>query len=335
MTRITRREFLLALSTGLGVLAIDPLLSSCSQKKPTPESLPAQPADISPTPAPTSLTQAVTAPAGASPDLAVARGGEPEEMLRRALKALGGIDRFVPRNADVIIKPNICTAYHTYEYAATTNPWVVGGLVRLCMEAGAKRVRVLDYPFGGTAEEAYVKSGIEEQVRLAGGEMTLMSKFKFVSSDIPKGKFIKKWDIFEDALNADVLINVPIAKHHNLARLTFGMKNLMGLIRNRQGIHVNLGQGLADLTSRIAPTLTVIDAVRILTNHGPTGGNLDDVKKLDTIIISPDIVAADSFACTLFDRHPSDLEYIQAAVAMGLGQSDLSKLKIEEIQVGG
>jgi uncharacterized protein (DUF362 family) len=111
------------------------------------------------------------------------------------------------------------------------------------------------------------------------------------------------------------------------------MKNLMGLIQNRSSIHANIGQRLADLTSLFRPTLTVVDAVRILMDNGPTGGNLGDVKKLDTVIISPDIVAADSYATTLFGLRPEDIAYIPAAAAMGLGRSDLENLKIEDVPV--
>jgi uncharacterized protein (DUF362 family) len=267
--------------------------------------------------------------------MVVAHGSEPEEMVRQALASMGGMERFVSAGDDVIVKPNICVAYHTYEYAATTNPWVVAGLVKLALEAGARRVRVMDYPFGGTPEEAYARSGIQEQVQAAGGEMEIMSRLKFVETDIPQGLDIQKCDIYDDVLNADVVINVPIAKHHSLARLTLGMKNLMGVIQNRSAMHRNLGQRLADLTSRVRPTLTVVDAVRILKAHGPSGGNLDDVVQLDTLIVSPDIVAADSYAATLFGLEPNELDYIQAAAAMGLGRSDLGSLKIEEIAVGG
>ncbi|MGA9348500.1 MAG: DUF362 domain-containing protein [Anaerolineae bacterium] len=273
-------------------------------------------------------------PSTGYPDLVVARGGEPEELVQRALAALGGMERFVQPGDDVIVKPNICVAYHTYEYAATTNPWVVAALVRLCLEAGARRVRVMDYPFGGGPEEAYVRSGIQEQVVAAGGEMEIMSRFKFVAAEIPQGLDLRQCDIYDQVLNADVVINVPIAKTHGLARLTLGMKNLMGVISDRPAMHRNLGQRLADLTSRIRPALTVVDAVRILVANGPTGGNLDDVKKMDTVIASPDIVAADSYAATMFGLQPDDLSYVRAAAAMGLGRSDLDSLKIEEIAVG-
>jgi uncharacterized protein (DUF362 family) len=233
-----------------------------------------------------------------------------------------------------VIKPNICVAYHTYEYAATTNPWVVAALVGLSLEAGAARVRVMDYPFGGSANEAYQRSGIAEQVAAAGGEMVQMPRLRFISTPIPDGVDLKKANIFEDILKADTLINVPIAKHHSLARLTIGMKNLLGTILDRPPMHSNLGQRLADLTGRLRPALTVVDAVRILTDHGPTGGNLDDVRQLDTIIASPDIVAADAYTAGLFDLRPDDLAYIPAAVAAGLGRSDLENLRIEEIEVG-
>jgi uncharacterized protein (DUF362 family) len=179
----------------------------------------------------------------------VVHGTTPKVITETAIKALGGIEKFVKAGDDVIIKPNICVAYHTYEYAATTNPEVVGTLVSLCKAAGARRVRVIDQPFGGSAEQAYARSGIGEAVRNAGGLMEIMSSLKFKDATIPNGVDLKKWKVYSDVLGADVVINVPIAKHHSLARLTLGMKNLMGVIQNRSEIHFNIGQRLADLTS--------------------------------------------------------------------------------------
>ena len=277
---------------------------------------------------------ATATPSAGPPDLVVARGGEPEELVRQAMLALGGMGRFVQPGYNVIIKPNICVAYHTYEYAATTNPWVVGTLVKLCREAGAARVRVMDSPFGGTPEEAYLRSGIQEQVQAAGGEMEIMSSFKYLTTDIPEGRDLRQWDFYDEVLNADLVIDVPIAKHHNLAKLTLAMKNLMGVISRRSAMHRNLGQRLADVSSLVRPGLVVVDAVRILMDNGPTGGNLDDVRKLDTVIATADIVAADSYAATLFGRQPLDLDYVRAGTEMGLGRSDLGNLRIEELSVG-
>jgi uncharacterized protein (DUF362 family) len=351
MSQLSRRDFLRILALGAGSLTLPQFLTGCDRQATSalPAATPRPPSTQSPLETPYSTSPVATIdqassatanpadnkastplPAG-TPDLVVARGSDPETIVRRALAAIGGMENFVPRNASVIIKPNICVAYHTYEYAATTNPWVVAALVKVCLEAGARSVQVMDLPFGGTQQEAYAKSGIGEQVEAAGGEMVYMPSFKYFSADIPQGIDLKKTTIFGDVQKADVLINVPIAKHHGLARLTLGMKNLMGLIKDRPSIHSNLGQRLADLASLFQPTLTVVDAVRILVANGPSGGNLDDVKQMDTVIVSPDIVAADSYATTLFDMRPEDIAYIPAAAAMGLGRSDLQSLKIEEI----
>ncbi|MFO7633297.1 MAG: DUF362 domain-containing protein, partial [Caldilinea sp.] len=277
--------------------------------------------------------RAAPAPTGDQAYLAVARGSDPATITTRALAALGGIERFVKTGHDVIIKPNICVNYNPPEFAATTNPTVVATLVTLCLGAGAKRVRVMDMPFGGTPESAYAISGIEAAVKAAGGEMEIMNPAKFVKSAIPAGKNINEWEIYRDVLTTDVLINVPIAKHHSLARLSLGLKNLLGVINRPSQMHSHLGQRIADLASAVRPTLTIVDAVRILATNGPTGGSLNDVRQTNTLIASHDFVAADAWAATLFNLQGADIAYIKAAAQMGLGTMELDSISIEEINV--
>ncbi len=268
----------------------------------------------------------------ARPPLAVARGSDPAAVTAAAITALGGMAIFVKRGADVIIKPNICTGYHGPEYAATTNPEVVGTLVSLCRAAGAGRVRVMDMPFGSPADEAYRVSGIQAAVEKAGGQMQVMTPTGFRMYRIPDGRDITSWPIYGDVLSCDALINVPIAKDHGMTRLTLGGKNLLGVILKPGELHSNIGQRTADLISVCRPTLTVVDAVRVLTANGPTGGDLNDVEKLDTVIASPDVVAADSFAATLFDLRGADIPYVQAASDMGLGQMDLERVDVRRVR---
>jgi uncharacterized protein (DUF362 family) len=344
MENKTRRAFLQWMAIQMGAIFGGSFLSSCGGQEPhsmqttaLPIAKPIQPTEFETTDAATQIEQTTAEPATTpkgQPHMAVARGGEPAALVRHAIAALGGMQHFVRTGDDVIVKPNACVDYRTYEYAATTNPWVVGEIVRQCFEAGAGRVRVLDFPFGGDSESAYWNSGIQEQVIAAGGEMEPIRFLKFVETEIPDALDLKKCQIYEDVLLADTVINVPIAKHHSLARLTLGMKNLMGVIRDRPYMHGNLGQRLADLASRVRPALTIIDAVRILQRSGPTGGRLGDVQKLDTVIASSDIVAADSYASTLFGLQPTDLSYIVSGLNMGLGRADLETMKIEEIAVG-
>jgi len=295
-------------------------------------------AAASPTGAPTVEPSPPTATPGtaAAAYLAVARGAgaDPAELTRRAVAALGGIERFVKPGANVIIKPNICNAYHGPEYASTTNPEVVAAIIGLCLGAGAKRVRVLDFPFGGSAQASYETSGIAAAVKAAGGEMEMMNRLKFTKTAVPQGKILKSSNIYGDILDADTVINVPIAKTHGSATLTLGMKNLMGVIQDRNALHARgLHQCIADLNSAIKPQLTIVDAIRILAANGPTGGNLDDVRQLDTIIASADVVAADAYATGLFGMKPADVKYIKLGAEMGLGTMDLDKVKVEEIAV--
>jgi uncharacterized protein (DUF362 family) len=270
-------------------------------------------------------------PTGDQAYLAVAHGPDPETITRAAIEALGGIDRFVRSGDDVIVKPNICVNHNTFEYASTTNPTVVATIVRLCLDAGAKRVRVMDTPFTGDPRTAYRMSGIQDAVVEVGGKMEIVGRVKYAPFDIPDGRDITQWEVYRDVMEADVLVNIPIAKHHGSARLTLGCKNLMGVIRDPNQFHRNLHQRIADLNTLIRPQLTVIDAVRILTAHGPAGGNLDDVVKLDTVIASHDVIAADAYATTLFGLEPDDIGYIRLGAEMGLGEKDWSKVEVTEI----
>jgi uncharacterized protein (DUF362 family) len=166
-----------------------------------------------------------------------------------------------------------------------------------------------------------------------GAEVSYVDERKFKDMDI-KGKAMKSWPLYTDIFEVDKVINIPVAKHHSLAKLTMSMKNWMGVMGgSRRQIHQKLDESLVDLSMFIKPTLTILDAVRILTANGPQGGNLDDVKKLDTVIVGIDQVAVDSFGATLFGMKGSDLGYVKIADKRGIGIMDISKLKIRKINV--
>jgi uncharacterized protein (DUF362 family) len=209
---------------------------------------------------------------------------------------------------------------------------VLAALVKLCLEAGAKRVRVMDQPFSGTAAEGYKVSGIRDAVERAGGQMEIMASAKYAPLNFPNGRDLKAAKVYQDILKADVVINVPIAKHHGSAQVTLSMKGLMGVILNRNDIHTALDQRIADLSTAIKPTLNIIDAVRVLTKNGPTGGSLDYVMQANTLIVSHDPVAADAYATQLFfKKKPQDIGYIRIGADMGLGRYDFTNLRVKEV----
>jgi uncharacterized protein (DUF362 family) len=266
-------------------------------------------------------------------DLVVARGAgkSPSAITKAAIDAMGGIKKFISKGDVVVIKPNMSWD-RLPEQAANTNPDVVATVVNLCFEAGAKKVRLFDRSVSDP-RRCYKQSGITDAVSPLGAEVTFIDERRFKDISI-KGQVLKSWPLYRDLFEADKIINIPIAKHHSLARLTMSMKNWMGVMGGSRGrIHQKIGESLADLALVIKPTLTVLDAIRILTANGPQGGSLDDVKKIDTVIVGIDQVAVDSYGATLFGIKGSDLSYVKAAASAGTGTMDLSKLKINTLNV--
>jgi uncharacterized protein (DUF362 family) len=264
------------------------------------------------------------------PDLAVATGQSPAKITRAAVDALGGMKKFVSRGDVVVVKPNIGWD-RLPEYAATTNPEVVAAIVQMCFEAGAKRVKVFDNPVND-ARRCYIQSGISAAAKNAGADVSYVDNRRFKETAI-NGLVLKTWPIYEDVLSADKIINVPIAKHHGLSKLTLAMKNWMGIMGGSRGqIHQRIDESLVDVSRAMNPALTILDAVRILTRNGPQGGNLADVKKMNTVIASADQVAVDAYGATLFGMKGRDLGYVRIAAGKGLGVMDISKMRIKRVK---
>ncbi|MBI2438419.1 MAG: DUF362 domain-containing protein [Lentisphaerae bacterium] len=269
----------------------------------------------------------------APPTLAWGKGPDYEELVAKVLEPLGGMGAFVKKSFAVVVKPNIGWD-RTPDQAANTHPLVVKALAKLALAAGAARVLVFDRT-SNDERRAYVNSGIKAAVdSLQSQSITcaFVDERKFVPVKIQQGQAISEGKFYQDALEADCYINVPVAKHHGLARLTLGLKNTMGVLGGDRGkIHQALAQTLADINTVIRPQLTVIDATRILLRNGPQGGKLADVKALHTVLASADPVAADAYATTLFDLPHDALESTRAAAARGLGEMDLNKVKIVKV----
>ena len=265
-------------------------------------------------------------------DLAVVRGDDITGITRRAIEELGGIERFVKKNDIVVIKPNIGWN-RTPEYAADTNPEIISTLIKMCRDAGAKRVRVFDNTCN-TAKMCYHNSGIYDAVKQAGGDIYHVSDWKFLPGEFPRGSKMQSWPIFKDAVECDCFINVPIAKHHSLTGLTLSMKNLMGVCGGSRGkIHWDIDIKLAELTAFIKPDLTVIDAYRILLRHGPSGGNLNDVSLKKTVIAGTDPVLADAYAATLFGKDPGEIGTIVSGARHKLGSMDIAKANVSSVKI--
>ena len=261
-----------------------------------------------------------------------------KEMVRRAILSLGGMDKLVSRGNKVVIKPNIAWNQRP-EFAANTNPFVVAALVELCLEAGASMVKVMDNTCSVNPAPSYENSGIAAAALQAGAKVVYLDRGGFRDFSIPGGKVLKSWTFYEDMVysnKVDVLINVPIAKQHGTSRLSMGLKNVFGMIGGDRGsLHTNIHPKIADLNSFLKVDLTVLDAFRILKNHGPTGGRLDDVdnseERARRIVAGIDPVAVDAYGATLFGIPPGEVGYIRESYEQRLGEIDYRLKGIEEI----
>ncbi len=270
----------------------------------------------------------------ARPVLVAVRDGDRVAMLDKALDALGGIGNFVRPGQTVLIKPNIGWDVPP-ERSANTHPDLIGRLVTLCREAGAKSVSVFD----NTCDQwqrAYANSGIEKAARDAGAIIVNgKDQTLYREVEIPDGVKLRSAQVHELVLDSDVFINVPVLKHHSGALMTASMKNLMGVVWDRRFYHNNdLHQCIADFVTVRAPTLNIVDAYNPMVRNGPRGKTEEDTVVMRTLLASADIVAADAAAAKLLGHEPADVTHVKIAAQMNLGRMDLENLDIRRIKLG-
>ena len=268
---------------------------------------------------------------GAAPVVVVVHGTDPKKMVEAGIAKMGGWEKLFKPGAKVAIKPNLAWK-STPEQGGNTHPDILRAFV---LAAEARKVKQITIPENTCQpeKETFPTSGALDAIKGTGAKLYRPKTSEYREVEVPKGKICQKAKVSRDLLDADCLINMPVAKHHGGATLSLSMKNWMGAIDNstrrawhRQGLH----QCIADLSTFLKPTLVVIDATRIMLDHGPQGpGKLAHPHE---IILSKDPVAADAYAASLFGKRPADVPHIRIAGEMGVGCSDLSKVKVERIE---
>ncbi len=249
--------------------------------------------------------------------IGVTEGYDVGELTRKAFQAAGGISKFISKGDVVVVKPNISWARRP-EMAATTNPHVLQAVIELCQEAGAKKVRIADHTIHD-ARQCFALTGAGMVAKKTGADLiyprsSLMRPMKL------RGNRLDTWPVFVPIVEADKVINLPIAKHHSLSGLTLGMKNWIGAVGGRRDkLHQDIHMTIVDLAQFFKPTVTLIDGIRIMTRNGPSGGRTTDAISKNTLILSNDPVAADAGAALLFGRKPEKIGFIRLGQKWGLG----------------
>jgi uncharacterized protein (DUF362 family) len=266
----------------------------------------------------------------AFPELAIAESeADPAALTEKALAAMGTLARFVARGDVVLVKPNIGWV-RTPLTAANTNPEVVATIVRAALRAGARRVIVAD----GSCEDpgrSYEASGIAARAADAGAEVWIPGPGGFQEVTL-HGRRIERWPILSPVLTADRVINVPVAKHHSMCRFTGALKSYFGILGgDRPSLHRDLSAAIADANRFLRPTLTVVDATRVLLRNGPKGGNLADAAVKNAVAASLDPVAADAWAARLLGVEIAGIDHLVTAEAEGLGTTSFQRLRIRRV----
>jgi uncharacterized protein (DUF362 family) len=255
-------------------------------------------------------------------DLALVKSKNYEKGVEEAIKTIGGINRFVKPGDVVVVKPNM--AFNSPpELKANTDPIVVRTVVHLCFQALASKVYVFDRSLSNP-KLTYVTSGIAEAAKTAGAKVLFVNDVSnklYPSVSIKGARFLKETTVNRYILESDVLINVPVAKHHSSAGLSMGMKNLMGITGdNRSKWHWELHEAISDINLGVRSTLTVVDATNIMIRNGPTGGSKNYLRRLDTVIASSNVLTADAVTAGLFGIDPHKIAYIDLGSKKGIGR---------------
>lgn len=263
------------------------------------------------------------------PQLVLAKNQDHVAALNASLDAIGGIARFVKKGERVVVKPNVGWD-RVPEQAADTNPLLVGEMVRLCLAAGASEVIVTDITCN-YAPRCFIRSGIREAAEKAGGTVILPKDEDFVQTSLG-GKLLTDWPVLKHFIEVDKFINMPIVKTHSLSSCTISMKNLYGILGGRRNqLHQQIDQSIVDLAAFTKPTLTVVDATRVLMRGGPTGGSLEDVSIQNSVICATDFVAADARGAEFLNIAPEQVGHIVLANKSGLGEIDYMNAGYKEI----
>ncbi len=248
--------------------------------------------------------------------------------LRKALDLIGGLETLICPGDTVIIKPNLIKPAH-YTTGITTNLLLLKALCVICREKGAGKVIIGEgSAVGYSTQKAFEETGIKEMATEIKVDLVDFKKAEKVALPIPGGRVLHRLKVPRILMEANVVINVPVMKTHDALPATLGLKNMKGIIeeRDKKRFHKwGLAEAIVDLNKLAYPELTILDGTVAMEGLGPTHGT---PVNLGIIIASRDTVAADVVAAEIMGINPDSIEYVRLAAQDGLGCGDLSRIEV-------
>ncbi len=319
LLKLTRREFIQASGAGAAALLVPTGLLLGTTFPATTQA---------------TTTQAATTLPAKTADVWVLHGEDKAKLMNACLKVISENGDFGKDVKKLTLKVNAAW-YRTPEQGANTHPELVDTFLKGCKQRGIKEF-VMPENTCDRAKDAFPQSGLLDVAKANGVPMIDLRRNResFKEYKIPQGKRLSEAEVASDFIETDALVNIPVAKHHSAAVVTAAMKNWMGAVRDRRYWHRNnLHQCIADFSTFIKPTWTIVDATRIMLDNGPKGP-AKQMKRPDLLILSRDQVAADVYASTLFSPEgPESIKYLRIAREMNIGAADLKNLSVHKIEV--
>ena len=277
-----------------------------------------------------------------APDIVSVKGGNVFEQTVQAVELMGGMARFVQPGHKVGILVNS----DFRDRGAYVDPEVVIAAIKMAFDAGAADIVFLqpikpDY-WTRTPLEPEYREMIARTREISENQFpAVFSEEVFVKVPVVEGAVsVKDLELVKELFEIDVFINIPIAKHHATTILTNSMKNLMGLNTRASNVKFHLdgpsrndpeflAQCITDLYSVRRPDLIISDVTHCIVTNGPTGpGEMVSPMK---VVAGIDPVAVDTYCALQIGFLPEDVYTIQKGYESGLGEKDLSKLNILEV----
>jgi uncharacterized protein (DUF362 family) len=276
----------------------------------------------------------ILAAGSATPDIVAVKGGDAFASTLKALQALGGIQRFVGKGAKVGLLIN--APAHWRLEGSHTRMEVPLAVAKLCLDAGATEILTLPI----LAPKFWSEGPLAEKYASVIKAIKPCSD-KTVETKIPRGVRLKSGQVRTELLEAEVLINIPVAKHHVGTNFSGNLKNMMGGLARETNRTFHAGasgyedlellcQSIADLNTLRKQTLCVVDATVVLATGGPAGPG--DLLKPQKVVVGTDPVAVDAYCAGLHGRKPKEMPMLTKAVAAGVGRLDIEKLVVKEIE---
>jgi len=259
----------------------------------------------------------------------IVKGDDPQEMMTRAIELLGGLEPILGDAKTIVIKPNLTGMMGGQYKGVSTSGEVMEALVlELKKTSPEVKLTIAEGPGGGGINGMLRATNMAKVVEQHDIAVVDTNSAPRVKVELPDGLAYKSYDYPQVVKEADIFIDFPVMKTHQLSGITVGFKNLFGYFpggQRRGAYHDRYADALIDMVTIRKPDLIVVDALKGMEGRGPLWGS---IVEHNLIIVGTDIVAVDTVCGALMGQPIEQIPYTNKAASLGIGVADLKNIEI-------